>query len=85
MNQQEKSPLKRRSFLSRLGAGVGAFGAVFAAGVPTAGAQSSGSRSWRPARHAEDDWFDELPGVHRFIFDNVTAQGFGQALRFANN
>ena len=86
MNEHKlKSPLERRSFLTRLGAGAAAFGAVFAAGVQPAQAQSPGGRSWQPRRHSEDDWFDELPGMHRFIFDNVSAQGFGQALRFANN
>ena len=86
MNQQKlKSTLERRSFLSRLGAGAAAFGTVFATGVRPAQAQSFGGQSWQPMRHAEDDWFDEMPGVHRFIFDNYHTQGFGQSMRFANN
>jgi intracellular sulfur oxidation DsrE/DsrF family protein len=86
MKEQElKSRLERRSFLSRLGAGAAAFGTVCAAGVSPAQAQSRGGSSWQPRRHSEDDWFDELPGVHRFIFDNYHTQGFGQAMRFANN
>ena len=86
MNEQKlNSPLERRSFLSRLGAGAAAFGAVFASGVQPVQAQSLGGRSWQPTRHAEDDWFDELPGKHRFMFDNINAGGFGQAMRFANN
>lgn len=71
--------------MTRLGAGAAAFSTVFAAGVQPVTAQSRGGRSWQPMRHSEDDWFDQLPGVHRFIFDNINAQGFGQAMRFANN
>ena len=86
MKEQElKSPIERRSFLTRLGAGAAAFGAAFAAGVQPLGAQSRGGRDWQPRLHSEDDWFDELPGVHRFMFDNISAGGFGQAMRFANN
>ncbi len=86
MNEQTvKSPLERRSFLTRLGAGAAAFGAVFAAGAGSAEGQSRGGSGWQPTRHSEDDWFDELPGEHRFIIDNISAGGFGQAMRFANN
>ena len=47
----------RRSFLSRLAAGAGAFGAAFA-GSTAAAAQPAGppARAFVPARHAEDDW-----------------------------
>ena len=86
MNEQKvNSPLERRSFLTRLGAGAAAFGTVFAAGSGSAEAQSRGGSGWQPTRHSEDDWFDELPGEHRFIIDNISAGGFGQAMRFANN
>ena len=83
--QESNSTSERRSFLARLGAGAAAFGAVFATGMHPAEAQSGGNRNWQPRQHSEDDWFDELPGVHRFIFDNVDTPGFGQAMRFANN
>jgi hypothetical protein len=26
---------------------------------------------WRPARHAQDDWYDKIPGQHRFVFDTA--------------
>src|SRR5678815_5678616 len=40
---------------------------------------------WRPVRHAQDDWLDQVPGGHRFIIDSTTASGLGSALLFANN
>lgn len=82
---EDASRLARRSFLSRAAAGLTAFGAAFAASGTTARAQSAvpGAR-WQPARHAEDDWLDERPGLHRFFFDTVTATGFGEAIRFSN-
>jgi hypothetical protein len=76
----------RRSFLSRFGAGATAFGAAFAAGAVPARAQGPlGGTDWKPARHAEDDWMDALPGAHRFLFDNVDASGFEGAMLYANN
>jgi hypothetical protein len=84
--QPERLPVARRSFLSRLGAGATAFGAAFAAGSAVAAPQTGSIGSdWEPTRHAIDDWFDEMPGGHRFILDNVTAEGFGGAMGYANN
>lgn len=81
-----ESPLERRSFISRLGAGMTAFGAAFAAGAVPASAQGPmGGPDWKPARHSEDDWMDELRGVHRFLFDNVDASGFDGAMLYSNN
>jgi len=82
--------LARRSFLSRwskMTTGLAAFGAVFGAGNDIARAQSPGGEAgaWKPARHAEDDWLDKIPGSHRLFFDTISAQGFGQAILFANN
>ena len=86
MEEIPKSPVARRSFLTRIGLGVTAFGAVFAARTPPAVAQSNSIGSdWQPARHPRDDWFDELPGSHRFILDNTTATGFSGAMLYANN
>ena len=76
--------IRRRSFLTHLGAGVTAAGAAMTAGVSIAPAQSTGNGRWAPARHTQDDWFDQIPGKHRLLFDTSTAQGFGEALRFAN-
>lgn len=78
----------RRSFLARLGAGVGVLGAA-AVGSSAAIAEVAGpagaDASWRPARYAQDDWYDKIAGVHRFIFDATTPDGMALTLRFANN
>ena len=80
-----RSPVARRSFLSRIGAGMTMFGATLAAGESAAGAQSPGNGSWQPGRHAQDDWLDQVPGRHRFVFDTTSPAGFGAALLYANN
>src|SRR5215831_3892696 len=68
----------RRSFLSSLGASI----ALQPPGIP---GQSPASTTWQPARHAEDDWLDRIPGKHRLVFDTTTPEGFGRALLFSNN
>jgi hypothetical protein len=78
-------PLERRSFLSRLGAGLGALSGALIGSSGSVGAQSVTPPSWSPARHAQDDWFDQLPGKHRFFFDATTAVGAGDAITFASN
>jgi hypothetical protein len=78
----------RRSFLSRLGAGAAAFGAAFGAGTQSVQAQGlteTRPGGWQPARHTEDDWFDQVPARHRFFLDTTTPDAFGFALLFANN
>jgi hypothetical protein len=77
-----ESPVARRSFLTRLGAGVTVLGSGLAAGPGLAAAQSTGAR---PARHAQDEWMDKLPGKHRLVFDTTTPAGFGAAVAYANN
>ena len=77
------SRLERRSFLAKLGAGVTVAGTALAAGAPLANAQSSAG--FRPARHAQDDWMDKMPGKHRLVFDTATPAAFGAALAYANN
>jgi intracellular sulfur oxidation DsrE/DsrF family protein len=75
---------ERRSFLSRVVAGAAIIGGtVFRS--ESAAAQSSTPAPWRPVRHAQDDWLDQVPGGHRFIIDSTTASGLGSALLFANN
>ena len=54
-------------------------------GSRPAAAQSATAASWRPARHAQDDWLDQIPGSHRFIIDTTIPSGLGSALLFANN
>ena len=74
----------RRSFLTRLGAGVTVAGTAIASGTSLASAQSA-SANFTPARHAQDDWMDKIPGKHRFVFDTTTPESFGAALAYANN
>ena len=74
------APVARRSFMARLAAGVTAFTA--GAATPVSAAPSE---PWKPARHAQDDWFDQIPGQHRFFFDAVTPTGAGEALQFTSN
>jgi intracellular sulfur oxidation DsrE/DsrF family protein len=70
----------RRSFLSRFPAAASLLGLreQEASAAPLSG-------SFEPARHARDDWFDQLPGRHRVVFDTWTADKFDDAIRFANN
>jgi intracellular sulfur oxidation DsrE/DsrF family protein len=90
MKQDRTSgPVGRRSFLSRIAAGAGAFGAAFSAGSVVQ-AQSSApahgtAGGFQPAHHPEDDWFDQTTARHRFFYDTTTPDGYGQALFFARN
>jgi intracellular sulfur oxidation DsrE/DsrF family protein len=73
----------RRAFLSRLGAGAVAAGVL--ADSPATLAQAAPGRSWQPARHAQDDWLDQLPGIHRFVMDTTNPAGFDTAMLYTNN
>jgi len=85
MNEKgSQSLMARRLFLGRLGMGASAVGATVVSS-PAAAAQVAADAPWRPARHAQDDWFDKIPGEHRLVFDTTTAGGMALALRFANN
>ena len=75
----------RRSFLSRLGIGLTGGAALGAAGVSPVQAQTGEGGRWQPARHPSDDWFDQIPGQHRFVFDTISADGLTLALTFINN
>ena len=81
-----QAALARRSFLSRIVAGAGAFGAAFG-GASIAQAQSAPAAggAFQPTRHAEDDWFDQTTAKHRLFYDTTSPGGFGQALFFARN
>lgn len=74
----------RRVFLERLGTGATAVGLSALAERPAA-AQGAAPSEWRPRRHAEDDWLDRIPGVHRFVLDTTSPAGFDAALRFVSN
>src|SRR5262245_24868138 len=75
----------RRSFLSRFGIGTSALGAALGLGSASALAQSGSDGRFQPARHSQDDWFDEIPGKHRCFFDTTTAEELADAIQFAGN
>ncbi|MEP7381517.1 MAG: hypothetical protein ABI910_07510 [Gemmatimonadota bacterium] len=87
---------ERRAFLTRLGAGVAAFTSAIALTPRAGAAEAFGGTADRapdrapdgpftPARHAQDDWLDEVPGKHRFFFDSISPTGVGEAITFASN
>lgn len=84
MSTDAFGPRERRSFLSRLAAGTALVGGALFGAEPAA-AQSGAATPWRPARHTQDDWLDQIPGTHRFLLDTVSPQGLGSALIFTNN
>lgn len=79
-----QSSIERRSFLSRLGAGLGVLVASFM-GYSSRAAATPGKPPLPSGRHAQDDWFDEIPGQHRMVFDTTMPEGVGLALQFAKN
>src|SRR5262245_7181631 len=84
MPHDSKPFVARRSFLSRIGTGLGVFAGAAAAAEAQTGAPAEGG-NWRPSRHPQDDWLDVVSAKHRFIFDTTTPAGIGEALAFANN
>jgi hypothetical protein len=70
----------RRSLI----AGVGAALAAFTVGSRSARAQAPAGR-FQPARHAQDEWLDTLPGRHRTFIDCATTSGAGEGMLYANN
>lgn len=71
--------------MTRLGAGLAAFGGAFALPAQQAAAQAAPGAPWTPTRHPQDDWFDAIPGQHRFFFDTISAMGVGDSITFASN
>jgi len=72
----------RRQFVAQTAAVMAVAGG---AGLPAVSAQARASAPFRPARHAQDDWFDRIPGKHRVFIDATTPNGAGEAILFANN
>jgi intracellular sulfur oxidation DsrE/DsrF family protein len=72
--------LGRRSLMAVMGVAA----AAVALRPKTAPAQTA-TGGFQPARHAEDAWFDSLPGKHRTIIDSFSVKGGGDALLFGNN
>jgi intracellular sulfur oxidation DsrE/DsrF family protein len=75
----------RRSFLSRFGTVLAGAGAAVSAAGARVRAQGTHDAAWQAARHAQDDWLGQLPGVHRFVIDTTSPEGFSSALQFATN
>jgi len=76
----------RRSFLSRLGVGAAALAATAGTNVREAAAAPDVTPgSWQPARHNDDDWYDQTPAKHRFFIDTTEPGAFGQALAWSRN
>lgn len=80
---ESRSLLPRRAFVSRMSIGVAAFGATLGAGA--AQAQSTSDSRYQPARHAQDDWYDQIPGNHRLFFDTTSAETVADAIQFGGN
>ena len=78
-------PVARRSFLARLTAGAAACAAAIGVAPLITASVTASSESWQPARHADDDWFDQPGAKHRFFFDTSHLEGFAQALGWARN
>ena len=74
----------RRSFLARLSAGAAACAAAIGV-TPMITMAASSPEPWQPARHADDDWFDQPGAKHRFFFDTSSPEGFAQALGWSRN
>src|SRR6202049_4532435 len=85
MSRQSPSAPERRSFLTRLNAGAVSLAAMAFGGVAMAQQKSTGTARWEPARHEKDDWFDQLPGKHRLVFDTTSHDALADAILFANN
>lgn len=75
----------RRSFLGRLAAGTAAFGAILGAGASPLAASPVQQGGYKPERHPQDDWLDQIPGKHRIFFDAVSPNGAAEGITFASN
>jgi intracellular sulfur oxidation DsrE/DsrF family protein len=73
----------RRLFLSRFAGAPALFG-FGGQSQPTA-APKPPAGPFEAARHSQDDWFDQVAGTHRVIFDTWTADKFREAIGFAGN
>ena len=69
----------RRAMMSGMGVG-----ALQLTNARPAAAQAS-EVAFKPSRHPQDAWINNMPGGHRTIIDSVSAKGVGEALLFARN
>ena len=79
--------LDRRSWMSDVGAAAAGMalgaGTLEAAGGAAPSLQSASP--FQPARHAQDEWFETLPGKHRLILDVTSAEGAQMGVAYATN
>jgi intracellular sulfur oxidation DsrE/DsrF family protein len=59
--------------------------ALAVGGVAMAQQKTAAPQRFEPARHEKDDWFDQLPGKHRIVFDTTAHDGLAEAILFTNN
>jgi intracellular sulfur oxidation DsrE/DsrF family protein len=71
----------RRAFVSRFPA----LAALFAVQQPSAAPAQTPSSPSGPAKHPQDDWFDDAGAKHRVVFDTSMADTFGDAVTYASN
>lgn len=82
-NDTAESKIERRSLVKAMGTAAIAGLAVNAS---TANAQNRGEGSrFRPIRHSQDAWLNELPGIHRAFVDTSSALGGVDGLLYAAN
>lgn len=74
----------RRGLLAHIGAGAGV-AAVLLSGPNSASALPAKTVAWQPARHAQDNWLDQIPGEHRVVFDTTSPEGLAEAMQYAEN
>ena len=84
-DRRVESTKARRNFLTRLSVGVVALDATLAGRDAIAQTPAPGGPGWQPARHTQDEWLDQIPGKHRFVFDSTSASGLGNVLLYVNN
>ncbi|HEX3702083.1 MAG TPA: hypothetical protein VHU82_02055 [Vicinamibacterales bacterium] len=86
MNEdQRQAPVARRAFLFSVSTAAAAAGLGSSAAYAQTAAPAAPDPHWQPARHAQDDWFDQIPGKHRFFFDVTTVKGVEESTMFASN
>jgi intracellular sulfur oxidation DsrE/DsrF family protein len=78
--------LPRRSFLSRFGLGLTAGGVTLGSGVASAQAPATqDGKRFQPARYPQDEWYDQIRGKHRFVFDSTSPEAASLGLNFISN
>ena len=82
----EKAPVERRTFIGRVTTAAGAILAALGAGSAVRAYGTAPSASgWQPARHPQDDWYEETPAKHRMFIDTTTATGLMSGMAFTRN